>query len=67
MRLMTGRPGIMAPEIQSAARATLALAEVIPVKGWEYYDISALAIVLDVADNWPLRLVDEAITPATDS
>ena len=67
VRLMTGLPGIMAPEIESAARATLALAEVIPVKGWEYYDISALAIVLDVADNWPLRLVDEAITPTTDS
>jgi hypothetical protein len=66
VRLMTDLPGIVAPEIESAILATLALAEVVPVKGWEYYDISALAIVLDVADSWPLGLVDEVITPASD-
>jgi hypothetical protein len=59
LRLMTGLPGIVAPEVESAARAALALAGVVPVQGWEYYDISALAIVLDVADNWPLRRVGD--------
>lgn len=48
-----GLPGIVAPEIEAAARAALTLAEVMPAKGLEYYDVSALAIVLDVADNWP--------------
>ena len=60
LRLMIGLPGIAAPEIESAVQATLALAEVIPIEGREYYDISALAIVLDVADNWPVRREAEA-------
>jgi hypothetical protein len=56
---MFGLPGIVAPEIESTVLSTLALAEVIPVKGLEYHDISALAIVLDVADNWPSWYLDE--------
>ena len=62
LRLMIGLPGTTAPEMESVARAALALGGEIPVKGREYYDISALAIVLDVTDNWPLRRAGEAIT-----
>jgi len=54
VRLLTGLPGTEAPEVERAVQATLALAEVLPIKGREYFDISALAIVLDIADNWPL-------------
>jgi len=54
VRLLTDLPGVVAPELEHAVRAALALAEVAPIRGREYYDISALAIVLDMADNWPL-------------
>jgi hypothetical protein len=54
VRVMTGLPGTAAPEIESAALAALALAGYRPVKGREYYDADALAVVLDVADGYPL-------------
>jgi hypothetical protein len=53
VRLMAGLPGDTAPEIERAVIAALALAGERPVRGREYYDVSALALVLDVADNYP--------------
>ena len=55
VRLLTGLPGTVAPEIETAALAALRLAGVQPIRGREYYDASALALVLDVADNYPIR------------
>ena len=52
-RLLTGLPGTMAPDIETAVLATLTLAGVKPVRGREYYDVGALAVVLDIVDNWP--------------
>jgi hypothetical protein len=54
VRLMTGLSGTAAPEIETAALAALELAEYRPIKGREFYDAAALAVVLDVADNYPL-------------
>jgi hypothetical protein len=51
--VLTGLPGTTAPEIESAAIAVLKLAEIKPIRGREYYDSSALALVLDVVDNYP--------------
>lgn len=53
-RLMTGLPGNAAAEIEIAARAALRLARIKPIRGREYFDGSALAVVLDVADNYPI-------------
>jgi hypothetical protein len=52
---MTLLPGDIAPEIERAVLAALRLAEIRPVRGREYYDGAALAVVLDVADNYPTR------------
>jgi hypothetical protein len=51
---MTGLPGNAAAEIEIAARAALRLARIKPIRGREYFDGSALAVVLDVADNYPI-------------
>lgn len=50
--LKTGLPGTLAPETERAVRAALALAGVQPVRGREYFDISCLALILDVANGW---------------
>jgi hypothetical protein len=42
-----------AADLERAALATLRLAGIPPVRGREYYDISALPLILDIADNWP--------------
>jgi hypothetical protein len=54
VRLATGLPGTAAPDAERAAKSALALAGERPVQGREYYDISALATVLDVADPYLL-------------
>ena len=55
LRLFTGFPA--ARDLEIAVKTTLELAGERPVKGIEYYDISTLALVLDVADNYqPPRL-----------
>jgi hypothetical protein len=51
-RLLTNLPGDTAPEIERAALAALRLADVKPIRGREYYDGSALALVLDITDNY---------------
>ncbi len=51
-RLATGLPGTIAPDTETAIRAALALAGERPVRGREYFDVSCLALILDVADSW---------------
>lgn len=53
IRLLTGLPGDTAEDLEDAVRATLRLAGLKPVQGREYFDISALAVILDVVDNYP--------------
>lgn len=65
-RLATGLPGITAPSAEAAVKAALALAGEKPLQGREYFDISCLALVLDVADSWlslpaaPFKAADSA-------
>jgi hypothetical protein len=54
IRLLTGLPGTVAPEIEQATIATLRLAGIRPVHGREFYDAAALPVVLDVADHYPI-------------
>lgn len=42
-----------APKLESSVLATLRLAEIKPVHGREFYDISALGVILDIVDHWP--------------
>jgi hypothetical protein len=58
VRLLTGLPGTVAGEIEAASLAALALAGVRPVWGREHYDAAALAVVLDIADNYPRHAAD---------
>lgn len=51
-RLATGLPDGAAPSTERAIRAALESAGERPVKGREYYDISCLALILDIADGW---------------
>jgi single CXXC unit len=51
-RLLTGLPADTAVQMERAAIATLALAGIKPVHGREWFDIGALAVVLDITDNW---------------
>ncbi|MGH7743214.1 MAG: hypothetical protein ACREQ5_00120 [Candidatus Dormibacteria bacterium] len=43
-----------AADLERTVLATLRLAEIAPIQGREYYDISALPVILDVADHWPV-------------
>lgn len=52
MRLRTGLPGTTAPDTESAIRVALALAGERPAHGREYFGISCLALILDIADSW---------------
>jgi hypothetical protein len=51
-RIVTGLPEGVARETEKAVMAALALAGETPVRGLEYFDISCLALILDVADSW---------------
>lgn len=52
VRLATGLPESVALDTERAVRSTLALAGEKPVRGREYFGISCLALILDVADSW---------------
>ena len=52
IRAFTDLPGTMAPDTEAAVMAALKLAGERPVRGKEYFDISCLALVLDVADSF---------------
>lgn len=58
--LLTNLPGTVAPEAESAILATLGLASESPVRGREYFDVSLLGLVLDVAEahlaGYPIRV-----------
>jgi hypothetical protein len=51
-RVALGLPGSTARDTEDAVRAALSLAREVPLRGREYFDISCLALVLDVADSW---------------
>jgi hypothetical protein len=51
--LLPGLLGTTAPEIETAVLATLRLAGEVPLHGREYFNDSALALVLDVVTNTP--------------
>lgn len=50
IRTMTGLPD--AYDLEQGIRATLKLAGILPIRGREYFDLSALPVILDIADNW---------------
>lgn len=52
VRLVTGLPGTVAPDTERAVKSALAAAGAKPVRGKEYFDRAALALILDVADSW---------------
>lgn len=41
-----------APDLERAILGTLRLAGLTPVRGREYFDLAALPVILDIADNW---------------
>lgn len=51
-RLATDLPPGVAPGAEKAVKATLALASERPVHGTEYFDLSCLGLIVDVADSW---------------
>lgn len=51
-RLVTGLPGTVAPDTETAIVAALALAGEKPIRGREYFALDCLALILDVADSW---------------
>jgi hypothetical protein len=51
-RLLTGLPGTTAPDLEAVVLATFQLAGEMPVRGREYFDVSLLTLVLDIADNF---------------
>jgi hypothetical protein len=51
-RLAAGLPGTVALDAERAVKQALALAGEKPLRGREYFDITCLALVLDVADSW---------------
>lgn len=53
-RFLTDLPEGVAPELERHALATLRLAGERPVQGREYFPASALAVVFDVVDNYPI-------------
>jgi len=52
LRTFTSLPD--AAELEQSIIATLRLAGVEPVRGREYFDLAALPVILDIADNWTL-------------
>jgi hypothetical protein len=52
VRLVTGLPGTVALDVENAVKSALTLAAEKPVRGREYFDVSCLALILDIADSW---------------
>lgn len=50
--LVAGLPGTVALDAENAVKAALAAAREKPVRGREYFDISTLPLILDVAGSW---------------
>lgn len=51
IKFITPMPDMAAVEMEEAVKAVLRLAKEKPVHGTEYFDISVLALVLDIVDN----------------
>ena len=51
-RVVKRLDGIDAAALERAIFEALRLAEIPPVQGREYYDLSALPVILDIVDNW---------------
>jgi predicted GIY-YIG superfamily endonuclease len=51
IRLITQMPNMAAVRMEESVKAALRLAREKPVHGTEYFDISVLALVLDIIDN----------------
>lgn len=54
LRLFLGLPGDAARTLENEVRATLRLTGHSPIRGREYFDGSALRVILDVVDHSPL-------------
>ena len=52
LRAVKGLPDGIAHEAEAAVRSALADAGEKPLRGREYFNISCLATILDVADSW---------------
>jgi hypothetical protein len=58
IKLAAELPGSAARDTERAVKAALAMAGEKPVRGTEYFDVSCVALILDVADSWLARLPD---------
>jgi hypothetical protein len=56
IRLLTDLPPHLPMLMEDDVRATLRLAGFKPVQGREYFDADALALILDVVDNYPATM-----------
>jgi hypothetical protein len=54
LRLFTDLPVGVADSIERSVKAALALGGMRPTQGEEYFHASALALILDIVDNYPL-------------
>ena len=52
VKLAAGLPGSVARDTENAVKSALALANERPLRGREYFDISCLPLILDVASGW---------------
>lgn len=52
IRLATSLPGTVALDAERSVKAALAMAGDTPVQGSEYFDISCLGLIMDVAGSW---------------
>lgn len=66
IRLLTDLPGSVAPDLERFVKSALALAGETPIHGREYFSAGALALVLDVVDNFPLQLANCVSTARDD-
>ena len=62
VHLVTDLPGTVALDAENAVKAALAIAGERPARGREYFDVSCLALILDVASSW-LTPADRAKVP----
>lgn len=52
VQVIRSRRATEAEELEGAVLATLRLAGIRPVRGREHFDLTALAVILDVVDHW---------------
>lgn len=52
IRLAAGLPGTAALDAENAVKSALAMAGEKPVRGREYFDVSCVPLIIDVADSW---------------